>query len=367
MLHPVPETRQRKYLQLACWLQRRLIRALCLLPAGSSVDLNWLYGIWADVDREWVKSFWGNNDGPRSKAMNVVASASRSVKRSLWRSTVQQTRIRRIYKHGNTTRIEVLDWNVPKKRKASVTTDELVRDAFSTLMREFYDTALRKIGFTLRVGRISYDSLLQTGMADSGVCPLCDGKLDPRNRVIDHFFPQESFPALTCFPENLIPICDTCNGPRAKLAKPPFTPTATCEVDVSEWFHPRWRTAERELMVRVARNGNQLEMTIVATNAFFVPHIKNFIQLTKVQTTWADRLRAAVRQEQDDVESELRRAKRRGTAIDQNVVYDTLIDKRDYYEKYIGKEEYAYRKRGVYDFMSNDKACIQEILAQVNE
>ncbi len=363
MLHPLPETRQRKSLHFACWLQRRLINALCSKPKGSTVDLDWLYGIWADIDRDWVKSFWGNDDGPRNKAMNIVAGAAVATKQSLWKSTEQQTRVRRLYKHGNTIRIEVLKWAAPKKNP---TDEQLVRQAFADLMRAFYERELKK-GFALRVGGISYKSILETGLANSGVCPLCDGKLDPRNRVIDHFFPQESFPALTCFPDNLIPICDTCNGPRAKLAKPPFTPTATCEVDVSEWFHPRWRTAERELTVQVARNGNQLEMTIVATNAFFVPHVQNFIQLTNVQTTWADRLRAAVRQEQDEVESELRRAKLRGTTIDQNVVYDTLIDKRDYYEKYIGKEEYAYRKRGVYDFMSNDNACIQEILAQVNE
>lgn len=208
MLHPLPDTRQRKYLHFACWLQRRLIQALCGLNAGEKVDLNWLYGVWPDVDPTWVKSFWGNKDGPRNKSMNVVAGGAIATKQSLWRSTEQQSRVCRLYKHGSTTRIEVLTWAAPKKK---ATDDELVREAFAQLMRAFYDRELKK-GFALRVGKISYKSILETSLADSGVCPLCDGKLDPRNRVIDHFFPQESFPSLTCFPDNLIPICDTCNG-----------------------------------------------------------------------------------------------------------------------------------------------------------
>ncbi|MCC9606228.1 HNH endonuclease [Blastopirellula sp. JC732] len=295
--------------------------------------------------------------------MSAVAAASSSVKRSLWRSTVQQTRVRRLYKQGNRTRVKVLTWAAPKK---NATHDELAREAFATLMRTFYDRGLKK-GFVLRAGEVSYISILETGLADSGVCPLCDGKLDPRNRVIDHFFPQEGFPALTCFPDNLIPICDTCNGPRAKLAKPPYTPTIGGEVDVTDWFHPRWRTAQRQLVVRVARNGNRLELTVEPTNALFAPHVDNFVQLTNVHTTWSDRLRAALRQEQDEVESELRRLRIRGIAVDRTVVQETLIEKRDYYERKIGSEEYAYRNYGIYNYMANDHASIQEILAQVNE
>lgn len=363
MLHPLPDTRQRKYLHFACWMQRRLIRALCGLNAGTTVDLNWLYTVWPDVDIAWVKSFWGNKDGPRNTAMNVVSQASRSVKRALWRSTLQQTRIRRLYKPGSTIRIVVLTWSAPKQH---ATTDQLVFEAFAQLMRAFYERELKK-GFTLQAGKISYESILDSGLAGSRVCPFCDAKLDPRNRVIDHFFSQEHFPVLICFPDNLIPICDTCNGPRAKLAKPPYTPNANNEVDASEWFHPRWRTGEGKVVAKVGLSGNQLVLKIEAINPAYSQHVNNFVQLTKVDTSWSDRLSAAVRQEQNEVESELRRAKRLGAIVDRGAVEATLREKRDYFEDKIGKEEHAYRKRGIYEFMATDNACVREILAQVNE
>ena len=58
MLHPVPDSKLRRRLIRVVALQRRLIRRLCDLSPGSTVDLAWLQKVWHELPSDWVERFW---------------------------------------------------------------------------------------------------------------------------------------------------------------------------------------------------------------------------------------------------------------------------------------------------------------------
>lgn len=57
-------------------------------------------------------------------------------------------------------------------------------------------------------GRTYYD--LICGRTKYGRCPICDAK--DIELQLDHYLPKSKYPTLCVNPDNLIPICGTCNG-----------------------------------------------------------------------------------------------------------------------------------------------------------
>ena len=53
------------------------------------------------------------------------------------------------------------------------------------------------------------------------VCPLCDG--DMNGPEVDHWLPKSKYPALSCHPKNLMPVCHRCNSRECKGEQCPIT------------------------------------------------------------------------------------------------------------------------------------------------
>lgn len=60
------------------------------------------------------------------------------------------------------------------------------------------------------------------------ICPICLGHIQKdkkKNYVyykIDHYFPKSKYPVFSVFADNLVPVCETCNGPNCKHEKDPL-------------------------------------------------------------------------------------------------------------------------------------------------
>ena len=98
MLHPVPDSSLRRRLMRIVVIQRKLVRALCALPAGSTVDQEWLSSTaWPRVDADWIRRFWENENGRRQAWLNTIAAANASAKRELNEIMDEQHRFKKLY------------------------------------------------------------------------------------------------------------------------------------------------------------------------------------------------------------------------------------------------------------------------------
>ncbi|WP_221063576.1 hypothetical protein [Methylomagnum ishizawai] len=112
MLHKIPDSSQRRRLLRVVVLQRRLVRALCGLEAGSSVNQAWLESLrgWKRLDPDWVRRFWENDNGNRALWINRIASASIKDKQAILAIGTEQLRFRELWQNPPSIRMRKLNW-----------------------------------------------------------------------------------------------------------------------------------------------------------------------------------------------------------------------------------------------------------------
>lgn len=77
-------------------------------------------------------------------------------------------------------------------------------------MRDVYKEKFSRQGTP---GRKYYDVILNAGIEEARVCPICELEAPSQ---LDHYLPKSDFPLLSITPSNLIPVCSLCNGLAAK-------------------------------------------------------------------------------------------------------------------------------------------------------
>jgi hypothetical protein len=137
-----------------------------------------------------------------------------------------------------------------------------VQAAVKGLMQAFYLELLSKSGFppSIQGSGTNFtrsrflDSFWQSN-PDLEVCPACDSHRPARNQAdADHFLPKSNHPFLAIHPSNLVPLCTDCNRYR-KLDYDPIDDHT--REPLLNTYHPYYRPAIDEIVVRVSRGSTQ--------------------------------------------------------------------------------------------------------------
>lgn len=277
MFHLIPESSSRERLLRVVELQLNLVRALCALPAGSTVDKSWLCAVWKDLDCAWVRKFWENDSGKRATWVNRLARATLEEKREVLQITDGQLRFQELWSSTPSVRMRRIQWN----REPFHALNELLKSFYAPL---FY----RGRGYLFENDSFDKDAFL-AGMAASKrkVCPYCDNFL--QKTELDHFLPKDEFPFLSCHPDNLIPSCHDSNSGSHKGT---IVPLDWGKQDqASGWFHPRWRSAKGRVRVEVTETPLRcLCARLLPVDEVDASRVANLDNAFKVSKFWSQQI-----------------------------------------------------------------------------
>jgi hypothetical protein len=258
-------------------LQRRLIEALCALPAAAVVDLAWLQGVWSDLDAQWVRRFWENDTGKRNGWIKGIAAASVPDKKTVLDVAAEQMRFTELWAAAPTHRVRQQNWNVEPFKSVK----NLLVSFYAPL---FYD----KEGYQFGTIEFSKSDFI-TAFPKSGrkVCPYCDNFL--QTPELDHFLPKDDFPFLSCHPDNLIPSCHDSNSFSHKGTTVPLEWGLADQA--ADWFHPRWRTARGAFTVAIVENpGRSLTAALNPASPAVADRVTNLDTTFKLAGFWSEQV-----------------------------------------------------------------------------
>jgi hypothetical protein len=155
-----------------------------------------------------------------------------------------------------------------------------------TLLEAFYELALRK-GLPIDAhgntghsfDRSQFVEIFKEENFDR-VCPFCDG--DMNGPQVDHWLPKSKYPALSCHPKNLVPVCYRCNSRECKGERCPITPGNHRPFD--DWFHPSERPAHANFSVKVT--GSQV--SLINADPGQQARLNNLDCLLKLTPRWSE-------------------------------------------------------------------------------
>ena len=79
-------------------------------------------------------------------------------------------------------------------------------------------------------------------------CAICDASLNSGGRTIEHYLPKSQYPSLSIHPDNLVPLCKTCNRDM-KRDKDPLAGRSFCQI-----YLPYYRDIRSETKLEFNRN-----------------------------------------------------------------------------------------------------------------
>jgi hypothetical protein len=179
--------------------------------------------------------------------------------------------------------------NPPATNDVSVVGTEVTQSALKTILNAFYGLGLAdKKGFPVDAngcsGHCTTRSLF-VGMFKNEnnieVCPLCEGDLN--GAEVDHWLPASKYPALSCNPRNLVPICHDCNSRANKRDKPPLSAGQARPFD--DWFHPYERPAAGQFSIEIL-GGKSVQLTNADT--LQQTRLNNLDNLINLSRRWSD-------------------------------------------------------------------------------
>jgi hypothetical protein len=91
-------------------------------------------------------------------------------------------------------------------------------------------------------------------------CPVCDQQM-ATTRSIDHYLPQDSYPALSIHPMNLFPCCKICNN-EIKKSKDPLIITSMNKV-----IHPYIHSLDKFCRICFTFHSNEIHIEIIPTTS----------------------------------------------------------------------------------------------------
>ncbi len=338
-------------------LQRRLVRRLCALPEGATVDLQWLSDVaWPRVDREWIQRFWTNSGGERQSLLSTIASANQGPKQEFIAVMREQHAFRHCYAQNGAVRL--------RKTDRDYWTQSPVHEAMRRLLLAFDDPWLNKsLGYPVSIQgapeKLTKELYVRAPRAR--ICPYCDGEL--QSVEVDHFLPKSAFPFLSVHPDNLIPSCHESNKGDRKGDKVPLD---WDEADqASQWFHPRLRTARNRFTVDfVEKPDRTLGIELSAIEVADAKRVENLDGLFRLSEYWG----AAI---MDDIQTIQRSVvdclKNETQPVDAQTVVEKFELLAHLESAWIGKRARAIYCCELYRFAAATGAIIEDTLLQLEE
>jgi hypothetical protein len=223
MLHPIKVPSCSPALEWVVQLQRDILAKLC--DPATKADLvtpEWVAAIRPDCS-DWLKIFAQrtHNKCGLLLAMRTLARASRTQKRTILRYFENNQALTEAFRSTGRVPPTVSHLN-------SLGQGEIVSH-LRILLEAFYEIALRDglpIDAQGRMGqKFDRSQFVKTFKEENfdRVCPFCDGDLN--GPEVDHWLPKSKYPALSCHPKNLVPVCHRCNARECKGEKVPLDST----------------------------------------------------------------------------------------------------------------------------------------------
>lgn len=178
--------------------------------------------------------------------------------------------------------------------------------ALKTLCIQLYELAAagkaeKSGGFSSRLLRAQF----KTANGPFGrVCPVCirENLFDAREGEGDHYFPKFSHPVLALHPDNLIPVCDSCNSPALKGTKDPLDARDAGAGELRTVFLPYLRAARDEVELDVDENCGIVMRPGPGGDRWTARRIENMDRLYRLCERWS----AVLESVQNDVSEDAR-------------------------------------------------------------
>jgi hypothetical protein len=354
MLHPVPDSTQRRRLLRVVALQRRLIRRLCALEQGAQVDLPWLEVAWRELPADWVRRFWENDKGRRANWIRTLAGASATEKARLMAICHEQLRFRLLWEQGGALTLEKVEWS----KKAST-----VLDAANGLLKSFYAPLFYDDeGYRLRGGALAKSAFV-AGIEPAArkVCPYCDNFL--QTTELDHFLPKDDFPFLSCHPDNLIPSCHDSNRGGHKGTIAPLDWDAADQA--ADWFHPRWRSADGRVQVEIAvTTTSLLSARLIALDVADSARVARLDGMFRLSEFWSSQIEDELQLIGSQVGDALQYD---GVDPDEQAVAAKLKTLAEQKRREIGRRGLAICHSALYRFAADTPSVVADILRQCRD
>lgn len=280
MLHPINVPSCSPALEWLVQLQRDILAKLCSpSTVEAMVTPEWVAAIRPDCTA-WLERFVRRSYKRASllSAMQTIASVSRDRKHTILR-----------YFDNSQALTESFDPAVFAPTEISpvqnLGSDGIV-SCLRNLLEAFYEIALRD-GLPIDTPGNTGQSFNRSRFVEifkkenyDRVCPFCDG--DMNGPEVDHWMPKSQYPALSCHPKNLIPVCHRCNSSECKGEKSPLTFANHRPFD--DWFHPYERPAYGNFSVEMTSS----RISLVNTDAGQQARLKNLDDLLKLTPRWSE-------------------------------------------------------------------------------
>lgn len=278
MLHPIKVPSCAPALAWLVQLQHDLLTKLCdPATTAAMVTSEWVAAIRPDCN-SWLEKFAqrSHNKERLLVSMRIIATAPTAQKQAILR-----------YFRTSQLFAEAFDSTVTTPTLLS-SLDSLggspIASALRRLLEAFYEVALQDglpIDADGHPGQsFNRHQFVETCQQENygRVCPFCDG--DMNGPQVDHWLPKSKYPALSCHPKNLVPVCHRCNSRECKGEKVPLDREST--QPFHNWFHPYERAAHGNFTVTV--NSSRVALTNVDT--IQQTRLDNFDRLVKLTQRW---------------------------------------------------------------------------------
>ncbi|MCR8633200.1 hypothetical protein [Paenibacillus radicis (ex Xue et al. 2023)] len=176
-----------------------------------------------------------------------------------------------------------------------------LKTALNQFIVPFYSQIFNKIGFD-QIGTFSkhpfersyfFEGYLQSN-DNIKLCPACLCEIDLSKNLIadlDHYFPKHEYPALAILPDNLIPVCLSCNE-RVKLQQDPLDISANPGA-IQRAFIPYKHEAIDELDIGIVfgtRDKFIVQLTTSSTEDVANARVNNLNRIYDLSGRWPGRL-----------------------------------------------------------------------------
>ena len=304
MLHKLNIPSCRSHLEWIVQLQQTLLAGLtnpALTPAGVTVA--WVIAQWPGLDERWIINFCSRKDEitglrqPMLAHMRTIAAFPANLKQELLAAFDNDQLFPQAF--ANPPQAHVLCG-------LAFLPDDAMGSAVRGLLETFYSpTFYRSIGYRIPQpdnSLIDFDKTAFVERFDGEnpnvqVCPYCDGSRE--GAQVDHFYPKSDYPALSCHPLNLIPICSGCNSTSNKGSKLPLTLGAGSPT--AEWLHPYLRPASGTLEVRFETSTEGVVPALFSADPQVQVRLHNLEQLLNLKKRWRSALQRHIQATQNKI------------------------------------------------------------------
>lgn len=121
------------------------------------------------------------------------------------------------------------------------------------------------------------------------VCPICirENLFDAGEGEGDHYFPKFKYPALALHPDNLLPVCGSCNSPGIKGTKDPVDSRDAGAGELCTVFLPYLRAAWDEVELDVDAHCRIMMRPKPGSGGWTARRIENMDRLYRLCERWS--------------------------------------------------------------------------------